>query len=99
MSGQNSAPGAGVPTEAWAHQGPTHEWLARIARPPAPKIEAAIPEEQHVNLPLPPAAGFDSLGTPQVGTRSFILHHSHLDLNLLPAKCSMCVQVHSIMLY
>ncbi|KAK9905590.1 hypothetical protein WJX75_002604 [Coccomyxa subellipsoidea] len=55
----------GVPPESWGQLGPAHEWLARIARPPAPKIEAAIPEEQQVNLPLPSAVGPEPLGMPQ----------------------------------
>lgn len=59
---------AGVPFEPWNHQGPAHEWLAKIARPPAPKFEAAIPEDEQVNLPLPPTVGSDRNGPPQVGT-------------------------------
>ncbi|BDA47709.1 hypothetical protein COCOBI_10-5600 [Coccomyxa sp. Obi] len=54
----------GLPTDSWSQPAQASEWLARIARPPTPKFEAAIPEEEEL-VPLSnPAAASQWLDTP-----------------------------------
>ncbi|CAL8471833.1 g11375 [Coccomyxa elongata] len=55
----------GLPTDSWSQPAQANEWLARIARPPTPKFEAAIPEEEEVKVELSNEAAVSQwLGTP-----------------------------------
>lgn len=53
----------GLPTDSWSQPTQANEWLARIARPPTPKFEAAIPEEEEVKLEESNQAAVSQVGT------------------------------------